>query len=288
MTSPQVAELGTEGRTSQWQPQPPRLRLMPRSSHETTVRQDDTPAGFSIHRAVTHEDLLAAFQFLGRSRRRLGYPRPALTALWAGSADPRRESAVFVCKSWPEVVGAAALVVDSPGEYLAAEKAFPEVQALRDRGRLVCEIAHRAMVPAYYRTPAPHDLLRCCVAHGLFVGCTDLIVAARMWETERFLGLGFERISPVRCSGGAVPEPRVLIRLDLASLHQGGLAPGLPTDTEHAFLRWHFVGGNPYGQYVRSWARLADEMKGQALSFRAGHIGRPSPEASGVPENRCA
>ena len=259
MVCTQAATARTDNGPSPWEARGSRLRLAGPAPESPAGLLTDSPPGYSIYRAVSRDDLMAAYSFLCRSRERLGYPRPTRTSGWAGAAGGKREVATFLAKSWPDVVGTATLVVDSWGRAIPADRAFPEIGSLREQGRFLCEATHRAMVPAYYRTPAPHDLLRCCVAHGLFVGCTDLVVAARPWETERFAALGFDRVSPIRCSGGAVPEPRVLVRLDLTALHQEGLAPGLPADTEGTFLRRHYVRGNPFRQYVQRWASLAEQ-----------------------------
>jgi len=252
------------------------------SEDSPTSFESSVPQGWAIYRAVTREDLLASYHFMCRIREGLGYPRPALTPVWAGATGTRREVATFLAKSWPDVVGTASLIVDSWDSPLPAERTFPEVCSLRRRGSFLCEVTHRAMVPAYHRTPVPDDLLRCCVAHGLFVGCTDLLVVAKPWERERFLRFGFDQASPIRSSGGAVPESTALLRLDMSSLVGGGASPSR--------LRRFYLQQNPYRRYVKAWSHAAEKglRVSACVAGRAPVNAALTTAGSGPPRMLCA
>jgi ribosomal protein S18 acetylase RimI-like enzyme len=228
------------------------------------------PQGAGIRRALCQEELLAAYRFVCKIRVSLGYPAPRPGVLWADPADGPRDLATFIAKDWPGLVAATSFVLDCPDCPLPADKVFPELADLRRYGRLLAELTNRVAVAGFYRTNVPNDLLRCCVAHGQFVGCSDLLAVARPWEQPAFEALGFERISPVRSSGGAVPEPVILVRLDLPSLQNACAGPdnSMPP-AEDAHLLWRFYcQANPYLRHVKGWAAtVGDEMRAGRIAF---------------------
>lgn len=254
---------------------PPQARLVPgipaETSREGEVFTVLTLDGACVRRAVRQTELVAAYRFVRKIRVGLGYPAPEPAAIWPDPADGPREIATFVAKSWPDLVAATSLLLDSQDQQLPADIVFPELCDVRRPGRLLAELTNRATVPAYYRTNAPNDLVRCCVAHGQFIGCSDLLAVVRPWEQDVFAALGFRQMGPVRSSGGAVPEPVALMRLDLLSLRDSRPAPRL--DGTDLSLLWQFYfRANPYIKHVRAWAGLFE------AEARAGRIG-PASEA---------
>jgi hypothetical protein len=201
---------------------------------------------------------METYKFLCAARVGLGYPAPPVSAVMAG-AGAAREMVTFQAKAWPKVVGCATLVVDSQEPILSADRAFPEVGALRRSGRLLCELTNRALVPAYYRTGVPDGLLQCCVAHALFVGCTDVVSVVPPWERDGFARLGFRPMGPIRSSGGAIPEPAALVRLDLRPLRGENLDQPSADRPDCAFLRLFYLDRNPFREHVRGWATASDE-----------------------------
>ena len=226
------------------------------------------PQGACIRRALCQEDLLAAYRFVRKIRVSLGYPAPRPDVLWPDPADGPRDMATFVAKDWPGLVAATSFVLDSQDGRLPADNVFPELADLRRSGRLLAELTNRVAVAGFYRTNVPNDLLRCCVAHGQFVGCSDLLSVARPWEQPAFEALGFERISPVRSSGGAVPEPVLLVRLDLAALQNAGagVEDSIPRAADLTLLLRFYFDANPYLPHVKGWAALVEDQ------MRAGRI----------------
>ncbi len=226
-----------------------------------TVFDEDKPAvpGVCIRRAIGRAEVLEAYQFLCRSRMALGYPQPEASD-FTDFGSGRRETATFIARAWPDVVGTASLLVDSLDEQLPAARTFPELEPLCREGRLVGEVTHRAVLPEYCPPGVPRELLRCCVAHGLFVGCSDVVVVLKPWEGRLFDGLGFERMGTVRSSGGQVPEPVVLERLDLRMLQGEGEAPQGLGDDKMSILHGLYLGGNPYRKHVRAWGDLPQQQ----------------------------
>jgi ribosomal protein S18 acetylase RimI-like enzyme len=169
--------------------------------------------------------------------------------------------ATFVAKDWPGLVAATSFVLDCQQCLLPADNVFPELADLRRAGRLLAELTNRLAVAGFYRTNVPNDLLRCCVAHGQFVGCSDLLTVSRPWEQTAFEALGFERISPVRSSGGAVPEAVILMRLDMPALQDAGAGPetSMPPVADMSLLRRFYFEDNPYLPHVRGWAALVEK-----------------------------
>ena len=264
------------------------------------LRRPTPSEGCCIRRAISREELLAAYRFLCTMRTSLGYPRPPLSVIGLGAAGGR-EIAVFAAKAWPEVVATATLLVGPARAGVPADRTFREVGELRESARLVGEVTNRAIVPAYGPGPVARELVRCCVAHGLLAGCTDLVSVIRPWEQEQFGSMGFERLGPIRSSGGPIPEPVALARLDLLSLRAGvptGPVAGLgATDAELYRL---YVGGNPYRALVARWAAQVEEARSGIssaprpplhLPLPVGHEGpNPAPDISRVevPVAACA
>ena len=222
--------------------------------------------GACIRRAVTQEDLVDAYRFLCGIRVALGYPAPQASVLWADPAEGVREMATFIARSWPDVVATTTLVLDSTEPELPADRVFPELGELRERGRFVAELTNRATVPAYLRTDVPGALLRCCVAHGLYIGCSDLVAVIRPWEQASFEALGFRRMGSVRSSGGSVPEPVMLARLDLLMLQEGCSLTGPSMEAGYPLLWQFYLKASPYPRHVRAWAALVEQ------EARAGRI----------------
>ena len=249
--------------------QEPRVQRTPAG----TSREGAFPAvpalnGACIRRALCQEDLLAAYRFVCKIRVSLGYPAPRPGVLWPDPAEGPHDLATFIAKDWPGLVAATSFVLDCPDCPLPADNVFPELADLRRDGRLLAELTNRVAVAGFYRTNVPNDLLRCCFAHGQFVGCSDLLAVARPWEQPAFEALGFERISPARSSGGAVPEPVILVRLDLLSLQNACAGPesSMPSAAD-ANLLWRFYcQANPYLHHVKGWAAMVED------EMRAGRI----------------
>lgn len=244
-------------------------RLAAATHHDAASPEILAPKGVCIRRAVCQEDLLAAYGFVRRMKVSLGYPVPRPEVIWFDPADGPRDIATFVAKAWPGVVATTTFTLDCQDLRLPADNVFPELEELRAGGRFVAELTNRAAVPEYYRTNVPNDLLRCCVAHGQFVGCSDLLAVVRPWEQSGCEALGFRRISQIRSSGGPVPEPVTLMRLDMLSLQQGGA--GVDHSAQPAadvlLLRRFYFAANPYVSYVKGWAALID------AELRSGRIG---------------
>lgn len=244
-------------------------RLAP-AGHRDCLRPEVViPQGACIRRAVCQEDLLAAYKFVCKMKVNLGYPAPGPEVIWSDPTDDPRDIATFVAKAWPGIVATTTFILDCQYLPLPADRVFPELQELRSDGRFISELTNRSAVPQYYRSNVPNDLLRCSVAHGQFVGCSDLLTVVRPWEQTKYEALGFRRIGPVRSSGSAVPEPVALMRLDLLALQQGGAGTGVSTQPmEDLRLLWRFYfAANPYVSHIQGWASLVD------AELRSGRIG---------------
>ena len=206
-----------------------------------------------VRRAISRKDLTRAYSVLLRVRVALGYPRPPLSAVLSAPDDRPGETATFIAEDWPKTVGLTTVRVAAEGPALPGETAFPELTGLRRSGRLVSELTNRVVVPRYYRTGVPSDLLLCGVGHALMVGCTDVLAAVRPWEQPAMRALGFSRVGAIRSSGGPVPEPTALVRLDLERLRE---AAGRPAAE---LLRQFYISENPYLEEVARWAAQADQ-----------------------------
>lgn len=231
-----------------------------------------TPEGACIRRAVSQNDLLAAYLFSRKTRTSLGYPPPAPDEIWPGRDDDAQGRATFFAKAWPGVVASTGLVLDGADWTLPADRVFPEVRDIRGDGRVLAEVVNRLTQPAYYKTVVPGELLRCSVAHGIFVGCTDILAVLRPWEASSCEALGFVQMGAVRSSGGAVPEPVVLTRLDLAAVRRACPAAAKLSGAAAPSLWRFYFAENPYARLVKGWAALVEEQMRGGKIFSIGEI----------------
>ena len=250
---------GCQGQT-QLDPRVVAGRLASASQRDCPEPEVAIAQGACIRRAVCQKDLLAAYKFVRKMKVSLGYPAPGPDVIWFDPADGPRDMATFIAKAWPGVVATTTFMLDCNYLELPADRVFPELRELRSDGRFFAELTNRVAVPQYYRSNVSNDLLRCCVAHGQFVGCSDLLTVVRPWEQTKYEDLGFKRIGRVRNSGSPVPEPVTLMRLDLLALEQGGAGDDVPAHQMGEVPRlWRFYfTSNPYVSHVQGWASLVE------------------------------
>jgi len=179
------------------------------------------------------------------------------------------ETATFVATVDGQVVAVTSVVPDSPDLGLPSDQSFgEELASLRDEGRRLCEISNLAVNPAYRNTPVFFELTRCCLAHAMLTGHTDLFIAispehARFFE-EVFL---FDHVGDPRAYVPGTDDIVEGKRLNLVGLQQRAKARDEAL-AEEAVLTDFFYARNPYHAQVGRWDDQARREFGQPSLLR--------------------
>ena len=217
--------------------------------------------GAIVLRAVNVEDLLAAYRLVHDAFVERGYIRAQSTGLRMRAFEALGTTATFVAKAEGTVVGVQSLAVDDPHLGLPSDGAFQaEIDKLRGRGRLVCEATNEAVDVSWRKTAVPTELMRCCFAHALAIGCTDIITTVSPGHAKFYQLLGFQQISDVRSYSKGIDDPVVVVHFDLSALEKVLEDIQKSQDEAELFLKKYYVDDNPYQRHVRAWAVLSERL----------------------------
>lgn len=233
--------------------------VAPRSveSHELRGGKAD---GALITRAIRTEELLRAYRFRHGMLAEQGLIEPGPRELQVTRYDAVPEMAVFLAKAGREVVAVQGAITDSEDLGLpAGGPFFIEIDGLRHRGRSVCEATQLAISTVFRRSELPGELIRCCVANAVAMGCNHLVTAVEPWQARQYERMGFERISPVRVLSSEAPFPALLMGLELDALDRPFAPPDEGGPVRAGSLRDYYLTHNPYERHVARWALLAGE-----------------------------
>ena len=225
--------------------------------------------GAAVTRATGVEDLLAAYRLVHDAFVERGYIHRQNNGLRMRAFEALPSTATFVAKAEGEVVGVQSLAMDDPQLGLPSDGAFKaEIDAFRGDGRLVCEATNEAIAPDWRRTSVPTELMRCCFAHALAKGCTDLITTVSPGHARFYELLGFEQIGEVRSYSKEIEDPVVVVRFDLSAL--GAVLEDIEASQDEAevFLKRYYVDENPHGGHVETWDIVAGRMFADATMLR--------------------
>ncbi len=215
--------------------------------------------GITILRAVHLDDLREAYRLVHDIFVEEGYILPHPSGLRVRPYEAMPETATFIAKARGRVVGVQGLVLDCPELGLPSDGAFKgEIDPLRGQGRLIGEATNEAVDACFRRSGVTTELMRCCFAHALVAGCTDLITTVSPGHAKFYELLGFERISPVRSYSARVHDPVVVVRLRLDVLEER-FAGVSRDDGDEGFLMAYYIEDNPYHRQVRAWSQAAAE-----------------------------
>ena len=215
--------------------------------------------GVAFARATSIEDLDGAYRLVHDAFVEEGYMHPNPTGLRMRVYEALPETATFVARYNGEVIGVSGLVTDSADLGLPSDHVFGrEIDALRGRGRVVCEITDQAVSLAWRRTTVAVELMQCMYAHAMAFGCTDLVFAVSPGHAKFYEFIGFTRVGEVRSYSKHIDDPVVLVHGSNVCHRFDGVAAD-DDDTE-GFLRKYYVDENRYRQYVRTWQVLAERL----------------------------
>jgi GNAT superfamily N-acetyltransferase len=211
--------------------------------------------GAVIRRAVTVEDLEAAYGLVHETFTERGYIRPKPGGLRIRPFEALPAMATFLADADGRVVGIQGLAVDDQDLGLPSDGAFKaEIDGLRRGGRLVCEATNQAVDPDYRKTAVATELMRAMFAHALLVGCDELITTVSPGHARFFELLGFEKASPVRSYSDELDDPTVLMRVNVSQLIQWVENADDRSDAAALFIKLRCLVGNPYREQVAAWA----------------------------------
>jgi hypothetical protein len=211
--------------------------------------------GAVITRAMTADDLIAAYRLVHDAFVEKGYINPLPGGIRMRAYEALPESATFVAKVDDRVVGVQGLAVDSPDLGLPSDESFKaEIDALRLDGRLVCEATNQAIAPEFRNSAVATELMRCMFAHALAIGCDELITTVSPGHARFFGLLGFEQVSPVRSYSTEFDDPVVVMRVNVHDLVERAARAQEDQDDGAIFVRSRCLEDNPYCRQVNDWA----------------------------------
>jgi hypothetical protein len=212
-----------------------------------------------VRRAITLDDLEAAYTLVNAVFLEKGYIEPAPGGIRLRPYEALPEMATFVAEIEGQLVGVMSIVPDSPDLGLPSDKAFkPELDALRGKGRKVCEVTNLAVHKDFRNTGVFLALAQPIVAHAVSFGWDDLFIAISPGHAGFFQEvLQFESCGEARdygaCEKADIVEGK---RWDMHTLESRFLAADAELG-DAPFLHKHFYSENACRQYVRPWSTIA-------------------------------
>ena len=199
--------------------------------------------GAVIRRAVSAEDLAAAYRLVHDAFVEKGYIEPQPTGLRLRLTEALPQTATFIAEADGKVVGVQSIAVDS--------------DSIRIGGRRVCEATNQAVAADYRSTAVPTELMRCMFAHALAIGCDELITTVSPGHARFFGLLGFKQISPVRSYSAELDDPVVVMSVNIYELVERASRAQEDEDDGAMFVRSRCLEDNPYWRRVGDWAAEA-------------------------------
>ncbi len=210
--------------------------------------------GAVIRRAVTDDDLIQGYRLVHDAFAEQGYIQPTATGLRMRPFEALPSMATFIAVADGKVVGVQGLAVDGPHLGLPSDDAFQDVlDELRVGRRRVCEATNQAIAPEYRKSAVPTELMRCMFAHGLAVGCDELITTVSPGHARFFNLLGFTQVSDVRSYSRKTDDPVVVMRVNVAELIARAEQANDDSDSATLFIKIRCLVSNPYRKQVKAW-----------------------------------
>jgi hypothetical protein len=139
-----------------------------------------------------------------------------------------------------KIVGVISLAVDDPKLGLPSDAEFrAELDLLRGKTKVVCEVTNYAVAKGSRRTSIPAELMRYCITAAMHIRCTDLIATVSPTHAGFYEFLGFKIVSATRSYSVMVFDPVQVLDLDIESIESGG-------DEAKKFVLDYFIRKNPY------------------------------------------
>jgi len=233
--------------------------------------------GAVVRRAVSADELAAAYRLVHDVFVERGRIRPHPTGMRVGLFEALPETATFIAVDAGEVVGVQSIAVNDLELGLPSDVTFrDEIDVLRmgksaiasGCGHIVWEATNQAIAPAYRKSAVATELMRCMFAHALAIGCDELITTVSPGHARFYELLGFEKTSPVRSYSAEVDDPVVVMRVNVAGLIARAVDANDDSDEATIFIKCRCLVGNPYREKVRQWQAEAAEVFEDAEALR--------------------
>lgn len=177
--------------------------------------------GATVKRACTADQLRQAYRLVHNVFQETGYLKPEPSGLRLRIFETSSETATFIAEKAGVVVGVLSVVGDSPDLGLPSDDAFkPELDALRAKGRRLCEITNQAVAPAYRKSAVPTELMRCALAHELEAGYDDSVATVSPSHHGFYELLGFGRLGTERSYSAKLYDPVIALLMGLDRFRQ--------------------------------------------------------------------
>jgi ribosomal protein S18 acetylase RimI-like enzyme len=213
------------------------------------------PKGVTIERAVTFEELNEAYHLVHDVFVEQGYITPQPGGVRNRSVDLLPSTVTFIAKLNGKIIGVISIAIDdlfiglpSDGEFKA------ELDLLRAKGGVVCEVTNQAVAPDFRRTAVTTELMRYCVTYALYVKCTDLIATVSPKHATFYKFLGFEGVGNTRSYSVVYLDPVTVLDLELTATGKVMHVGQDPNDPVERFLDYYFF-NNPHISLCRRVAR---------------------------------
>lgn len=245
--------------------QPRGVRIVPPEAYELTGGKVD---GAAIARAVGAIEIAGGHQFLHDWLVVQGFIEAGVAGLHLNLWDAMPESGLFLAWGGADLVAAQTAIPEGQdsSSFPSAGPFSIEIGNLRRRGGRLCELGMSAVTPAFQKSTLPAEMVRCCVAHAIATGCSQLIAAIDPWKAKQYAAWGFDVGRQIRVFSCEMPFPAVLVSLDLEGLpkteiEREGFAGCLS-------LQDYFVDCSPYLRRLERWSVQAGNAFGNAEFLR--------------------
>jgi hypothetical protein len=245
--------------------------------------------GAKIYRAVTLEDLEAAYRLTHDVFVSQGYIHPDFSGLRIRPFEALENSATFIAKVDSEVVGVTTVVLDSPEFGLPSDVSFKaEIDGLRSKGRKVCEGTNWLVADSHRNSAVITELMRCSYAYAYNHAYDDFLGAVSPGHGKFYELLGFDKIGAERSYSDKILDPVVLMRVDVVDR----FPDPEPADPVEDFLKRYYLDENPYHKYMEAWQILSDRLFADTTMMRvlfegdSGFLGRCDVETLEKIRNR--
>lgn len=252
--------------------------------------EPEVPEGLEVRRALTVEDLEQAYRLVHECFAAAGYIEPHPTGLRVRAFSVLPDTALYIAVADGKVVGTLSMIPDGP-LGLPMEQAFEtEIERLRYSGRRLVEVSDLAIDENYRNLRVLTELTRCAMAHALFIGAEDAVVAVSPSHSGFFEGiLQFESLGHARSYSTEKVDIVEGKRLRLLCIQEKyrGIDKVLGSD---GFLEEFFFLSNPYCARMEEWLEQGWQEAKDVNRFvdffvkRAALLARCTDEELGVLE----
>ncbi len=220
--------------------------------------ENDT--GTTITRAVSSFDLKQSFHLVHDIFEEIGYIHKYRSGMRIRPYEVSPDTATFVAKLENDIIGAISLIEDSIDLGLPSERTFPlEIDQLRSRGYVVCEVSNQAIVKEYRMSAVSTELMRCILAQALRTGCSKIICSISPNQKNFYEFIDFQQVCETRSYSEKIYDPVMLMCCHVDDLYKHWCQLEENDSTMDSFWKKFWVENSPYISSIESWAVQAEQ-----------------------------